>query len=189
MKFKLIALLITIISGAKTLHIHSSACNLPTVEDIQALKKSRDFNTNWPKELHNHFKTYSFKHDDYAKQHSLLSNGQIVSGLGALWMLKETFLNQQFANSFLLMTSIYSCAAYYMHQELKKNKSEQELLIHKCTRAFDLEDLTCLKTWLTEKTDPELSKQLNEEQIDSSLTLLDKVLNRKQWIIRNQKTD
>lgn len=179
MKFKLIAISIIFIIAIQTSHIQTSEWKLATKEDIQALKESRDFNTNWPKELNNHFKVYRLEHDDCTTQISICATGRIVSAFGTLLTLKNTDSNSQSIIWSLCMATIYTCTAYYMNKELKKINKVQEGLTQDCSTTFDTEDLECLQTWLNDKTNHELHKELDEEQIAASLNFLDKVLKRK----------
>ncbi len=179
MKFKLIAISIIFTTVIQTLHIQASACKLATQEDIQALKESRGFNTNWPKELNDHFKVYRFEHDDCTTQISRCAIGRIVSAFGTLLTLKQTVSNSQSIIWSLCLATIYTCTVCYMDKEVKKINRIQEELTQDCSTVFDTEDLECLQTWLNDKTNPELHKELDEEQIAASLNFLDKVLKRK----------
>ena len=186
MKYKLIKIATILITSLQAAHMNASAQKLPTAEDIQALKEKHNFDTDLPQELNKFFNEYRCEHDHYATQNSMFNIGRIASTLGALWMLQETTANPQAISAFLSIATLYTCATYYMHQQLKKSKEEQENLIQQCSRAFDMQDLETLNKWFNKTTTPNLKKDLDAEQITASLDFLNKVRARKNWVMKNK---
>jgi hypothetical protein len=147
---------------------------LPTAQEVIEFKKNFNTKRSTEEQLHNLFIRYVQAHRSCVNQNKLYCVCTAILGSSSAAIVYLGWEYDKQLPAILTATALVK-GSLAMQTAAQDYAHDQECLIHRCTDAFDISDLETLKKHYEQKSD------------QNSKQFLQKIIQRKEWVINSQK--